>query len=342
VLSGAARRRAITLIAICALLSTLLPFGSAHGVAPAPTLTSERWTNLTGSAAPSPRYAQGMAYDGTSHGVILFGGRANGLYPMNDTWRFQNGTWTNITPAGSPAARQNMCMVWDPSAQVVLLFGGDEDRGPANDTWEYAHGKWTELPVRVAPPPADGPSCTYDPSLSGVLLFGGQNGSWSNETWVFSKGSWAQLHPLHSPPATIEGGMTFDAADHYVLLFGGFSYPATCGCITSAAWIYSKGDWRASTAAGPSARAMPGMIFDASLGRVILYGGYGHSNFGYGGLGYWTWSYLNGSWANVHLAPSPPWAYGPGFVFDPAASRALAFGGVGTASQPISDTWALS
>jgi hypothetical protein len=283
-----------------------------------------------------------MAYDAAMQGVILFGGRGNGLYADNDTWEFQNGTWKNITPAVSPPAREDMCMVWDATGQFILLFGGDANSGPVNDTWEFAHGRWTPMHPHSAPPAVTGPSCASDPNRAGVLLFGGSGGPWSNQTWVFAKGAWTQLHPTHAPPPTTDGAMAFDAADNYALLFGGFSNPTTCGCLTSAAWEYSSGDWHAVVGPGPTARAYAGMLYDPILSSVVLYGGYGHSNFGYGGLGYWTWSFVHGNWTRQHLTPTPPYAFGPGFAFDAKLGSAIAFGGEGNASQPRDDTWGLT
>jgi len=77
------------------------------------------------------------------------------------------------------------------------------------------------------------------------------------------------------------------------------------------------------------------MAYDAALGRVVLFGGYGDGGFL---SDTWVWDGLN--WTQEFPATTPPARQGSTLVYDAAHQQVLMFGGVENASNGyLNDTW---
>jgi len=189
-----------------------------------------------------------MAYDPVDGYLVLFGGCASGDFwfstctPTNATWVYQNGSWSVLTPSVSPPARFYASLAWDSEDHSLVLFGGNGTAatGFLNDTWTFVHGQWT------------------------------------------------QQHPSVSPPARAAAGLVYDARDGYVLLVDGeqfrtLTYAPTntyIGADFNDSWAYSGGNWtQLHPADNPSARDSVGITYDATLGEVVLFGGFNWSTY---------------------------------------------------------------
>ena len=93
--------------------------------------------------------------------------------------------------------------------------------------------------------------------------------------------------------------------------------------------------------APPSCRDSEGLVFDAELNKVVLFGGVSQC----GQTNSWsqgdTWTYSGGSWTNISstlsIAPSPRW--GMAMVYDPASQQIVLFGGTDTYGNVNDQTW---
>lgn len=103
-------------------------------------------------------------------------------------------------------------------------------------------------------------------------------------------------------PCALGGtAMTFDGGDGYLLLFGGYllvnggAHPI----YSNATWKFSGGAWsQVHPVKAPSARALPGMTYDAADGYVVLVGGSGSG----GNQLNDTWRYAAGNWTKIQTA----------------------------------------
>jgi N-acetylneuraminic acid mutarotase len=153
------------------------------------------WTQLEPAGAiPAARFGHSMAYDPSTHKVILFGG-ASSAARFNDTWAYDPSanTWTELDPAGAlPSARGGHSMAYDPTSERLIMFGGGVSETELfNDTWAYdpVANSWTELkPSGTVPPPRALPSITYDPNTRRLIMFGGADdtGVLLNDTWALT------------------------------------------------------------------------------------------------------------------------------------------------------------
>jgi hypothetical protein len=71
----------------------------------------------------------GMAYDGATGRVVLFGGLGEDTI-FGDTWSWDGTDWTQLTPAHSPPPRFDPAMTYDAALGQIVLFGGVGDGYP--------------------------------------------------------------------------------------------------------------------------------------------------------------------------------------------------------------------
>jgi N-acetylneuraminic acid mutarotase len=153
-------------------------------------LSSNTWTDMSPSSAPSVRRSQALAAVGNGKALLFGGDGGPGIGHLGDTWLYDLGTnaWTSKSPSSSPSARSNVTMA-DLGHGRALLFGGEGSGSMLNDTWVYAAASdtWTQLSPASAPIARSKHSLTW---LGGgkVLLFGGFDWApgWMNDTWLFT------------------------------------------------------------------------------------------------------------------------------------------------------------
>ena len=266
-------------------------------------LPSDSWQFLL--SPPPDRSGHGLAYDATAGRVILFGGWGSGGY-LNDTWAYDCATnsWTNRNPTNPPPARAYHALTYETTAGRVILFGGSSSGGYLNDTWGYNYTTNAWIPYNPTnPPPArSGHAMVYDPAGK-VMLFGGYNGSvYLNDTWVYdyTTNSWTNRNPTNPPPAHAWHALAYDAFAGREILFGGFS----SGGYLNDTWAYSypTNTWTNRNPTNhPPARCVHALAYDATAGRVILFGG----SIGGGYLNdTWAYNFTANSWNTLRLSHS--------------------------------------
>ena len=291
------------------------------------------WTNLSNGNHPSARMAAGFADDPARGYVLLFGGCGQ-ICPLDDTWKFQNGTWHGLNVGSPPPARYGMAMAdaYGPtSTNVVVLFGGcgisdpgcrtsNGSSGALGDVWEFGGVYWTQQTFPCTPSvPCPSPryfAASY-PFFGWLTVFGGAGsggvvlgnatdpgGGW----WVFWSNStsprWKEVDSPTPPMASAVN--PFGAAE-----------PRYDGGL---AW--------------------------ASDDQPILFGGSSESGSSLGDMWTWTYSYTMGAPKIALLSPTlvPSPQYGGDLVFDPHPNGnfpeqySVLFGGCG-AQCANSSTW---
>jgi hypothetical protein len=150
---------------------------------------------------------------------------------------------------------------------------------------------------------------------------------------------WLHISEKAAPvPSPRDGAATaFDARDGYLVLFGGCTKK---DCPNGETWRYQDGGWFNLTpglARAPAPRTDAAMVYDASDGYLLLFGGLGAA----GPLSD-TWIFQYGQWTPLSLpsaAPVPPARTSAGITYDAADSDVLLFGGAAANGAPLGDTW---
>jgi N-acetylneuraminic acid mutarotase len=103
---------------------------------------TKTWTRLNPVGdVPPPRYHNGMVYDTQAGRTILFGGNAQDVGYLNDTWTYDSAanSWTKLETEGEPPAARFACgLVFVPEAGRTILFGGADKSKTFADTWGYS------------------------------------------------------------------------------------------------------------------------------------------------------------------------------------------------------------
>jgi hypothetical protein len=286
------------------------------------------------ASSPSSREPFNMAYDATSHAIILFGGEGE-----NDTWAWNGTTWAQVADSGdagcssrctsSPPDNIGGSMAFDAGTNQMVLFGGGEANYDwnMNATWVLSYhgaGKytWSQVDAETdlgctdscvnSPPTSNIASLAYDPLSKQLILFGGEHSAGvangQNSTWDWTGTTWIQVADNNGNAAGC-----------------GESRPTLMPCPSS-----------------PPARIGAGLVYDPALGALVLFGGmddYGNPEYND------TWTWNGSSWAQVDDGTDPGCTttcvvsagardtYG--IADDAMTNQLLVFGGAGD-----NDTWA--
>lgn len=153
---------------------------------------------------------------------------------------------------------------------------------------------------------------------------------------------WTNLSALSStaPSPRSSPQAAYSPALGKVVLFGGYDVSVTPDGDT---WEFASGHWtEVSSAVAPPARWSGEMVYDASDGYLLLFGGKNDTQ-GFND----TWAFSATGWHQIAtpIAPSP--RSNPGLVFDPSDGKVVLFGG-GIGNLPVgsgspwtyyNDTW---
>ena len=234
------------------------------------------WTNVTRPHDPR-LWAASMAYDPVDGYVILFGGET---FPewnvaLNQTWTFSDGEWSKLNVTGPPA-RVSSSMAWDPALGEIVLTGGSSTSpfGYDVDTWGFVHGTWTNLSVKS--PASQGPDLTYLPSAGGLVLLsiGLPVYTPGPYEWLFD-GQWRNLS-VAGPSTREDPAFTSEPSAGRGILFGGMTEgpaPSYAYETFGDTWSFDGHGWQPLGVPGPPSRYGASIVYDASDGYVMLFGG---------------------------------------------------------------------
>jgi hypothetical protein len=125
--------------------------------------------------------------------------------------------------------------------------------------------------------------------------------------------------------------MACDIARGQIVLFGGFDGSTAIG----ATWTFDGTNWtQRNPLTVPGARSAPGMTFDATRGRAMMFGGYSLA----GAHLDETWEWNGTDWTQVLTSANPPARMFAPLSYDSARQRTVVFGGL-AANGSLGDTW---
>lgn len=154
---------------------------------------------------------------------------------------------------------------------------------------------------------------------------------------------WNPLYPgAILPSARSTPGLAYSPAAHYVLYFGG---GWGGGSSTNDTWTFAGGVWTnisASLSVAPPPREDPMMVYDASDGYILLFGGY--TDYGTPNGSYVlndTWAFSAGTWVNLTSSSSaaPSARFDAAMTYDYNDGYVVLFGGSVLFGAPLGDTW---
>lgn len=221
---------------------------------------------------------------------------------------------------------------------VVLFFCGTA----AGQSAERRPLEWIKPSLIGLPPVRCSAAMTYDPAMGATVLYGGNTyNALYGDTWAFSKANgWTQLTPGVSPPPLQGASMAYDATTQTVVLFGGnLFHIGQNGSNSNETWTWNGVIWTQQfPPVSPPARswnATNGMVFDAKIGKVVMFGGYTPQFDMMDDT--WEWDGTNKIWTQQFPAHSPS-ARVATLAYDQASKLVVLFGGW-TNGIDYGDTW---
>ena len=242
------------------------------------------WSEVVFAGGPYARFNFQMEYSRDHDCIVVFSGAGGGV---GDTWEYDvvSGGWSRIRPAVSPVQRGDAGFVYDEKYGVFIMYGGMSDVNPLrvlNETWVYdpAVDTWTLMSPEVCPPRTYGCRFVYDNVNEVTLLWGGNlpqsEGDKLDDFWSYDYASntWTMIETEEKPPMRYWHYMAYDRGAGKVVVFGGRpSYDDDLGDT----WLYdyTENRWtEVDSMVSPSPRQTSSMVYDESIGRVVLFGGF--------------------------------------------------------------------
>jgi len=229
------------------------------------------WRQEHPISSPPARAFAGMAYDGATRQIVLFGGSGANAGVLDDTWIWNGHAWQHRRPPASPPARSEVSLAYDAATKTVVLFGGSSPRGMAepklyNDTWTWDGRTWTEQKPARSPPARSQAAMAYVAVTARVTLFGGAIGRQLADTWTWNGRTWAMQHPTTAPPARASAGVAYDAHLRRMVLFGGVNIQGLTDT-----WTWNGATWaKVHVAASPPTGWNTAMAYDGRHRAVVL------------------------------------------------------------------------
>lgn len=260
--------------------SRLLVFGGAQvngqlgALSDTWTRGNTGWSKISVQPGPSARVGALATDDPIHRNVVLFGGESNSHELLTDTWTWNGSSWASQKPTHSPHWLFPLAgnLAFDFGRREVLLFGNtgtsfSPTKGPDSFTWAWTGSDWVRKDT-VSPPFRFGAAMAYDGTSQHIVIFGGYQFEGPEgrlgDTWIWDGAVWKQAPPsLSTPPAGIAYAAYDEKANRLWLL-----------TMDGAMWYWSNNNWRRQGMfAAVANRVHAAMVFDAVLGKIVLYGG---------------------------------------------------------------------
>jgi hypothetical protein len=163
------------------------------------------------------------------------------------------------------------------------------------DTWEWDGERWRQ--AATAGPSSRGRSAmVYDEARRQMVLFGGGGSEILGDTWLWNGEQWRQV-TVGGPPARYAHALAYDPDRRVVVLYGGSSAYKPARYLTDM-WEWDGEKWTEIPVPplNPGIRYSPGMEYDRTRRRIVLYGGIQQQAGGESRYVFDTWEWGGGRW----------------------------------------------
>ncbi len=199
-----------------------------------------------------------MAYDSQRRRIVLFD-------EASDTWEWDGTQWSKAQPTVRPPGRTAASFAYDEVRQRCLLFGGVDNSTLLRDTWEWDGTTWLQRTPANPPAAAIGGGMAFDQARGRMVLY---CGFFLLDHWEWDGSEWLKRNPATKPnPLGLQMPLVYDRCRNQVVLFD----PSATS--TPQLWTFDGTDWAAIPADPIRNASAPGLAYDTTRHRLILYGG---------------------------------------------------------------------
>ena len=284
--------------------------------------------------APPGRFHHSGVYDETRKQFLIYGGFIwdQATKRAGDVWGWDGSRWQL---AGDTGVRKIVApLAFDSKRQRTMMFGGSADSTTDGNLSVLNGGAWQlvkDLPFLAR---MDA-SLAYDSKRDRLVLFGGLNEQvFFADTWEYDGSDWKATF-MPGPSLRSSAAMVYDSARCVTVLYGGFRPLAAL----SDTWEWNGEQWKlvseSGPGSGPGPRSWPGIAYDSTRKRTILFGGEDEKGKFYSD----TWAWDGKAWTCI-AKEGPPARIQTAMGYDSLRDRIVLFGGVNNNPQRIlGDLW---
>jgi hypothetical protein len=302
------------------------------------------WIELTPEKMPDCVSDVGMVYQDHNATVMATGGECltNASF-AGKTWEWNGSTWAEIT-TNNIARGNGIALAYDSLRYYAIMFGGiDSFTGkPRSTTTLYRNFDWIFHTQTTRPAPRSLFSFSGDPGNKTVWLLGGLDEyttAYQGDFWGYRGGSWF-VPNVKDKPSTCEAPLSAFDTDRNKLIFACWAGDTKIDVYefdgATAAFTHV-----ATTKSRPDLRKQSALVYDPTLKKTILFGGFDGSNFRDD-----TWLWDGSNWTEVKK-DKPPNRSLHAMWYDPLQKKTILYGGIGREDidhrvDRFSDMWAFN
>jgi len=309
------------------------------------------WNQLQPAAMPPCVNESAVAYQRSSATVLLAGGvcvtSTLTSSTIDEAWQWDGATWTKIATKSAVIRVTNQALSYDPTRDVTIEFGGTEAFGSprsatytfdpsvidtANDPPKFT-ADWVSHDTNDSVPgPRSLAPLRADPVNKILYLLNGlTDGSFFTDFWMYQNGGWQKI-VADNTPVCGSPFASFDT-DRSRLV-------AVCSDGSTSEWDGAAWKTFPDLKTKPGFRRFAAMVYDPSLKKTVLYGGWDETNYVNT-----TWLWDGTSWTEQKNNRAPARSLAA-MWFDPILKKTVIYGGIGRPNpqdrlQRYNDMWSL-
>lgn len=297
--------------------------------------TRPGWEQIAPETVPACVNLAAMVYQDHDQKVVLVGGACANGSPSSKTWEWNGTNWTDVQTRGSTGGIYAHSLVYDSARGYTILFGGIDVIGERNSTFIYRNGLWIFSPQSLfTPGPREGFVFVSDPQQGAIWLFSGQNAG--ADLWKYQYGRWSRVAGEDAPTTCAYPNGAWDSNRNRLVIY--------CGD-TSDIYEFDGTKWTGFTTLTdePGTRRLSSLVYDPTLRRTVLYGGYEFFTRNYSPE---TWTWNGSQWTEVK-GKHPGYRALAAMFYDPNQNKVVLYGGIGRKSREgsltrFADTWSFN
>lgn len=279
------------------------------------------WTKLTPAALPPCVNESATTFEPNTNKILLTGGSCTTSSVAEETWEWDGTTWTKVDTHGTEPNRVfGHVLGYDVARNVVVVYGGTVAFGlPRSTTYLYGSTIWLASDQNgFAPGPRSLFAFTTDPVNNAVWLLGGTaDDEIRDDLWRYQNGQWSLIKADGAPANCVTPNGVWDTARQKSVFV----------CASSEVFEWDGKTWTKPTLTDtknqPPARRFSSMVYDETLKKTVLYGGFNDTNYIDE-----TWLWDGTAWSRQKKNPAPSRALAS-MWYDPVLKKTVLYGGIG-------------
>ena len=285
---------------------------------------TSKWVEIPAEKQPDCVNESSMAYQDHTGTIVLIGGVCSVLTDLSDkTWEWNGTTWTD-SPALEVSRGTGTAIAYDSLRFATVIYGGTDalETRPRATTYVYRDRKWKFFLTLARPTGRTLFAFNNDPVTGLVWLVGGLNEygiNYDSDYWTFRDGQWSRP-AVKDAPAICDWPVSAYDKDRGKLI-------VVCGTSSLSFEVFEVEGTTfkniATTKKKPTARRQAGLVYDETLKKIVLFGGFDGADYKDD-----TWTWNGTDWTEV-TKNKPPNRSMHAMWYDPLAKKTILYGGIG-------------